>query len=168
MIEWVLNIFDSPSDKARFVTVVFSAIVAVLILLLNQYFINKRENRQMFVTKLEEIYTNILEFQKKGAEFISTGGWQLDETDKYKERDTYQEVSNSAQSITMLFELYFPKEKIASSEIESTVKILRYKLEYNAKEGDETFDTYMKIHDEFEEKIQQLKNICKEISQKLK
>jgi len=168
MIEWIINIFDSPADKARFVTVVFSAIIAVFILLLNQFFINKREKRQIYVTKLEEIYQNILEFQKKGALFLSNSNWHLEDDDLYKEKDLLQEASNAAQTITMLLELYFPNETIAFEEISKIISTLRYRLDYNEKEGDSSFATYMKVHDEFENRVQKLKDTCKEISKKLK
>lgn len=51
MFEWIGTVFSTSSDIARFVTVVFSAVVAVLILILNQYFINKRERRNLISTK---------------------------------------------------------------------------------------------------------------------
>ena len=166
MLEWIETVFSTSSDIARFVTVVFSAVVAVLILILNQYFINKRERRSLIANKVEEIYEHILKFQKYGAEFLMQSSHHNVFGEMHNEKELYQITTNNAQSITMLLELYFQHEKIASEEIEKTLKTLRYQLEYSAKEGDTSFETELEVMDEFEARVQKLKDICKRISKK--
>lgn len=91
-------------------------------------------------------------------------GYRNGLSETHNDKELYQITTNNAQSITMLLELYFPHEKVAPEEIEKILKTLRYQLEYNAKEGDTSFETQLEVMDEFEERVQKLKNICKRIS----
>jgi hypothetical protein len=55
-LTWLSNIFSEPSDQAKLVAILTSAIVAVLIVLLNQWFLSKRAKRELLIEKVEELY----------------------------------------------------------------------------------------------------------------
>ena len=62
MMDWLFTIFETNSDQARLITVVFSALIAMFILLLNQSFINRRNKRDLLVQKVEDLYVLSIEY----------------------------------------------------------------------------------------------------------
>jgi len=50
------NIFSEPSEQARLIAILISAIVAVLVVLLNQWIMTRRAKRELLIEKIEELY----------------------------------------------------------------------------------------------------------------
>lgn len=113
MLQWFAEIFSTNSDKARFIAILFSSIVAVAILLLNQYFINKRERQKVITEKIEELYIKISEYDQHVRDFLFTETTNV---------NTGENVSfltlaiRSAEEMEMLLCLYFPNSIFTNSE----------------------------------------------------
>jgi hypothetical protein len=59
MIEWFNSAFGEPSEQAKLFTVVLSTIFAVVIVLLNQWFISRRARNELLINKAEEYYAMV-------------------------------------------------------------------------------------------------------------
>jgi hypothetical protein len=45
MFDWIAEIFVSNSEKARLISILISAVIAILILLLSQFLVSQRERK---------------------------------------------------------------------------------------------------------------------------
>jgi len=64
------EIFVDPSDKAKGITILVSSVVALSMLLLNQWFINSRSRREIKREKIEELYLLKIEFYRNAQSLI--------------------------------------------------------------------------------------------------
>ncbi|MBL4799089.1 MAG: hypothetical protein JKY50_21300 [Oleispira sp.] len=71
MIEWFTVVFGEPKEQAKLFTIVISTMLALIILLLNQWFINSRAKKERLITKLEELTTAVHGLELE-AMFITT------------------------------------------------------------------------------------------------
>lgn len=62
-MNWLIEIFTSNSDKARLITTLLAAVIAVMVVLLNQSFNSKRAKKEKLINKLEEMYSVIIKMQ---------------------------------------------------------------------------------------------------------
>jgi hypothetical protein len=62
LLNWIIDIFSDKSDQARLVTVVLSALVAVFVVLLNQWFNSRRSRRDLLIEKIEELFETSNEY----------------------------------------------------------------------------------------------------------
>jgi len=175
MIEWVDTIFYDNSDKAKFITVFFSALVAVSVIILTQLFISRRERKQLLIEKVEEIYVALLFYQKFGIEYLALiSNFSEDYSDEeeqqstYKQlkeqQSTYEKVINSGQTVTMLMELYFSYIPSQDYDVEGIIKVLVEKMEYKSEKGDTPFGLFADIRGEFLEKIENMKKVCRKLA----
>lgn len=56
-MNWFIEIFEETSDKARLITTVIAAIIAVSVVLINQWFNSKRARKETLIEKVEEMYS---------------------------------------------------------------------------------------------------------------
>ena len=56
-MNWILEVFSDKSDQARLVAIVISAVVAILVVLLNQWFLSRRSRRELLIEKIEELFS---------------------------------------------------------------------------------------------------------------
>ena len=98
-------IFSTNSDIARLISILISSIVALGIIILNQYFVNKRERRNLRIEKIEEISKLITEYDRNVREFF----YEFDDSSSNQAKPHYN-AANALQDIDMLLHLYFPKD----------------------------------------------------------
>jgi len=53
---WFDGIFSAATDKARLISIIISAVIAIFVVLLNQHLTTRRENKKLHIEKLEEAY----------------------------------------------------------------------------------------------------------------
>ena len=70
MIEWFQEIFQSSSDKARLISILISALVAIFVLLLNQWFTNRRERNKLISEKIEEMYLTSIDYTNSAHQML--------------------------------------------------------------------------------------------------
>ena len=116
---WLFEIFSEKADQARLITILLSATVAVLIVLLNQWFISRRSKRELLIEKIEELYlasshyikvcTNILNSIAKHKNSEGNKDFNLSE-------ELSIEITEAINRIEMICGLYFEEEKINSED----------------------------------------------------
>ena len=105
MYQFISEIFATNSDKARFISILISSIVAVGILLLNQWFTNKRERRNLYIEKIEEISKLVSEYDRCARKFFFEYDDNASDVSK-----PHGNASIALQDMEMLLHLYFPND----------------------------------------------------------
>ncbi len=112
MINWFQEVFSSSSDKARLVAIIISAVVAIGILLLNQWFTNRRERKKIISEKIEEMHLTSIEYTNSAHQILKDL-----QTQKHRDKDgsysidqvVYGTMNDSIRKMEMLSGLYFPE-----------------------------------------------------------
>ena len=170
-MEWFFNIFDDNSDKARLIAIVLSSVVALGLLLLNQFFQNRREKTKLFIEKVEELYKAVLNLEHLSLDFMNetherpisykTNGADLKEIEV--------EVKEKVYQISMLIGLYFSDiPEFEDGDWGSDLLKLREKMSSLAKQDNVTSMQYKPIYRELEVLIESLKLGCKKANKKYK
>ena len=112
MNEWFHEVFQSSSDKARLISILISALVAILVLLLSQWFTNRRERKKLISEKVEEMYLTSIDYTNAAHQMLkdlqlrkpdlSSGYHSIDEV-------VYGKMNDSIRKMEMLCGLYFPE-----------------------------------------------------------
>ncbi|SIT12519.1 hypothetical protein [Neptunomonas antarctica] len=68
IFEWFNVVFSGPTEQAKLFTVAISTILAVTLLLMNQWFIGNRARKERLIEKLEDLTSAIHEFYSLGVE----------------------------------------------------------------------------------------------------
>lgn len=111
-MHWLLEIFESKSDQARLVAILFSAVVAIFVVLLNQWFVAKRARKELLISKIEELYVASSEYVSACRNIL----YALNEDEHRSEhgyfnppRRLVDEIGDSLSKIEMICGLYFPE-----------------------------------------------------------
>lgn len=110
---WIVEVFSSESSFARLLTVVFSAVVAVLVVLLNQWFVSKRSRRDLLIEKIEELFFISNDYYLACREIVSSiHNQHIDgDIDYYSyDVDMADDIRQCVAKIEMLCGLYFKDE----------------------------------------------------------
>jgi len=112
MIEWFQEVFQSSNDKARLISILITALVAILVLLLNQWFTNRRERKKLISEKIEEMYLTSIDYTNSAHQMLkdlqlqkfrrSNGYYDIDDV-------IYGNMNDSIRKMEMLCGLYFPE-----------------------------------------------------------
>jgi hypothetical protein len=102
IFEWFTAVFSDPTEQARLFTVAISTILAVSLLLVNQWFISNRARNSRLIEKLEDLTSAIHEFYSLGIEVNRS--LLLDK--KYNE-DSIDKFTGVGIKIDTLCSLYF-------------------------------------------------------------
>ncbi|MFY8351484.1 hypothetical protein AAEU29_13170 [Pseudoalteromonas sp. SSM20] len=118
-MSYLINIFSENSDQAKLVTTIIAAIIAVAVVLLNQWFNSRRSRKEKLIDKIEEMYAGVIGLRElnrliyieflKGYELARKGNYAsglLKDPDS-KIADLSNEYSNKLHSTEMLAGLYF-------------------------------------------------------------
>ncbi|MBU1424551.1 MAG: hypothetical protein KKH12_15580 [Gammaproteobacteria bacterium] len=62
-MQWLASIFEATSDQARLATTIIAAIIAIAVVLLNQWYNSKRARKETLIKKIEEIYSAVIKMQ---------------------------------------------------------------------------------------------------------
>lgn len=121
MFEMWNEIFTTPSDKARLITILLSSVIAIGIFISNQRFIDRRARNQVTREKIEELYLasidyvnsvqNMLSLHKKEKSIIVNECTAIvDITEPHEV--ILLSMNNSIKKMEMLCGLYFPDADI--------------------------------------------------------
>ena len=134
-MQWLFEIFESASDKARLITTLIAAAIAIAVVFVNQWFSINRFKKEKLIEKIEEYYVSIIEAQDlmstRHAEIISNYDKfqpkevsvskifnSNPEADKYnKINELHREFFVKIEKAIMLSSLYFPKLKCRTNEV---------------------------------------------------
>jgi len=117
------GIFSDPSDQARLVIVGLSLFVGLIIVWANQSANNRRAKRELLISKLDELYSEISACDHKfitylpNIELKPTGLYEQSEYIDYDKQ--VLDVTSSINSILKYFKLYFTNYGVPENEIKN-------------------------------------------------
>jgi hypothetical protein len=116
MGSWITSIFSESSDQARLFTVVFTAIIGLIIVFINQSLVSKRESRVYIKAKVEDLFTTAVTLYDKSKHYYlvidkikSQGVTTLDYQDMKHIHENSREMLMLILKLELLITLYFPK-----------------------------------------------------------
>lgn len=118
-MNWILEIFSDKSDQARLLAILISAVVAILVVLLNQWFLSRRSRRELLIEKIEELYLASNEYVSACRELMDASIQQsLEQLDKHYEytRASINKLNDSITKMQMICGLYFREVKFSPEE----------------------------------------------------
>jgi hypothetical protein len=68
-MQWITDIFEAQSDKARLVTTIIAAIIAISVVLINQWFNSRRARKDKLIEKTEEYFSCLVHAQELISSF---------------------------------------------------------------------------------------------------
>ncbi|MGF1767071.1 hypothetical protein L4D06_06760 [Enterovibrio makurazakiensis] len=119
MFEWFNKTFATAAQQATLFSIVVSTILAVSLLLLNQWFSTRKDNRNLRIVKLEEFATAIYSYERLCLDILSRL-YQHPPTDQLIIDKMVASVEASDR-IEMLSALYFPTIPFDPSSTQSIV-----------------------------------------------
>jgi len=167
MIEWFSNIFASPSDKAKLVAILISATVAIAILILNQWFTNRRERKKIIVEKIEEMYINSIDYTNSANQLIkdlsnpnnrdSKGCFVVDQV-------VYGNMNDAIRRMQMLCGLYFSEINFQVSDYSiANLPIVDVSIKGKNIEEGEAFELYQQSREHINNAEKKLSDICRDL-----
>ena len=112
---YLIELFSEKSDQVRLMTFLLSALLAVSILLINQYINTKRNKRDLLLSKIEDLYKSSIEYTNICAEILDDV--QNQETDYPSvNKDHKREVQKILRKMEMLCGLYFPNSNFDTND----------------------------------------------------
>ncbi|MGL1260233.1 hypothetical protein ACSTKG_00760 [Vibrio parahaemolyticus] len=105
-MDWFLKVFSEPRQQAQLVSIVVSALMAIFVLLLNQWFSNRKMLKELRIEKIETLYVSINEYEAELLKLISLMFAQKSDDEQCLK--SYFSVTGCLQNIKMHFHLHFP------------------------------------------------------------
>ncbi len=122
MFSWFNSIFAQPAQKAQLIAILISAFVAIFVLLLNQWFSSRRARKELYISKIEELYSAICDYELLSYDFMSllfNGKVEEDST-----KELLNKALASLQKIEMYTGLHFPEISFEREKYHGYIKEL--------------------------------------------
>ncbi|MFT5420422.1 MAG: Zn-dependent protease with chaperone function [Candidatus Endobugula sp.] len=113
-MNWIFEVFSDKFDQARLVAILISAVVAILVVLLNQWFVSRRSKRGLLIEKIEELFSSSNEYVSACRELMDALDQQnVDYPERYYvyPNESVNKLNDSITKMQMLCGLYFCAEK---------------------------------------------------------
>jgi hypothetical protein len=159
-LSWFIEMFTDVSDRARFFAIVISSIVAVSVVLLNQYFNRVSARRTLNIEKIESIYQSLVAFRNASYVYIHRLYTKEESTDELG--ILYQTAVDHIKDAEVITTLHFPNIQINSLDIH---KVLMEK--YNAlipsryKGGDDWYEQTLRDIEHIKSIFNPIEKQCK-------
>ena len=163
MIEWFVKTFGTAAQQATLFSICVSTLLAVSLLLLNQWFSKRKDNRNLRIVKLEEFAAAIYSYERLCFDILSRL-YNHPPTDQ-KTIDKMVESVELSDRIEMLSTLYFPNIPFEPKTTQSIVyKVHRQFdiLELNNKPNPKTYVSYKDATEQIKETLTDLKSSVKQ------
>ena len=118
-MSWIIEIFSDKSDQARLVAILISAVVAILVVLLNQWFVSQRSKRELLIEKIEELFSGSNEYVSACRELMDALDQQdIDHQARYYEYpgESVNKLNDSITKMQMICGLYFRSETFSPDD----------------------------------------------------
>ena len=118
-MNWIIEIFADKSDQARLVAILISAVVAIFVVLLNQWFVSRRSKRELLIEKIEELFSASNEYVSACRELMEALSQQgIDHPERYYEypSESVNKLNDSITKMQMICGLYFRAEKFSPDD----------------------------------------------------
>lgn len=141
MLTWLCSIFAEKAQQAQLIAIVITAAMAIVVVLLNQYFLTKRAKKEIYIKKIEEFHSLIIEYEVAGNRFI----YAKSNNDHEGLKQHGKTVDNAIVKMSMIIELYFPSVSFKESDYRSVFDSL-HELNYD-EAGDELKNSAKSLKD---------------------
>ncbi|TOQ63563.1 hypothetical protein [Vibrio parahaemolyticus] len=114
MFDWFIKTFDSAQQQATLFSIVVSTILAISLLLMNQWFTSRKAKADLKVLKLEELMNTLYAYERLCFDVIAQSC-----NKKAAEESVFHKMTESvelADKIEMLTTLYFPSIEYKSED----------------------------------------------------
>lgn len=158
-----------------------SAFVALIVVLLNQWFLSRRARKEVYIKKIEELYLAIDEYEERTYEFLSLLYQHNQNFDETTIRKYFNQVSTSLQKIEMYMQLHFysvnfEREKYDKLHHEAYVRLYKKGFNQNQKsylanvsdDYREALEQQTQIYTEIRKNAQEIKALAKSLMRKYK
>jgi len=115
-LNWFVEIFSEKSDQARLIAILISAVVAIVIVFLNQWFLSRRAKRELLIEKIEELFTASNEYVAACRNLMDSLQQQgIDRPEEYFRYppDVVNSLNDSITKMQMICGLYFRSEEFS-------------------------------------------------------
>lgn len=164
------DVFADNSDKARLIAVLVTGLVAVLILLANQYFAVRKSRKELLIKKIEECYQSALAYEKSARTLLKAihkGG--RDERGNFVLDPTLIDAMNDeVEKLEMLMGLYFPKIKFNKEQYFAgpTLPIMEIAIKEKKVTEDEAIEVAYRTRDNVASNVAAIKAICADLMER--
>ncbi len=135
MFDWFVKTFSSAQQQATLFSIVVSTILAISLLLLNQWFSSKKSKSDLRISKLEELMSTLYAYERLCFDIIGQC-YNAQATDNA----VFSKMTKSvelADKIEMLAALYFPSISFTSSDTQELLLKIHVSCLVRAKNGSE-------------------------------
>ncbi|MEL0642572.1 hypothetical protein V6260_18450 [Pseudoalteromonas aliena] len=130
----IIEIFAQDSDKAKLIIVLITALITISVVMLNHHFQQKRDSKELYRSKIEELYGLSTEYTKNASELLNLmfrnapnrlgkppiAFASLGQTFEVDKEVALNKVNNSIVPMKMLCNLYFHDETFNFDSYEPT------------------------------------------------
>lgn len=164
MLKWLADSFSPPANRAQLIAIVISALIAILVLLLNQHFATKRARKEILIRKIEEAYQSALAYERHAWKLLSAiyrGG--RDDRGYFRlDRALVDAMNEEVEKVEMLLGLYFPsinfeKERYYAG---TTLPVLEIAIKEKIVSEDESIEASENTKDNIVRNAAEIKAIC--------
>lgn len=167
MIEWFQEAFAAPGDRARLIAILASAIIAIIVLLLNQRLTNRRERKKIQAGKVEEMYLASIQYTNSAHQIMKDlADPKLRNKHGYFDIDqaVYGEMNDAIRKMEMLCGLYFPSVNFKPSEFSiGNMPIVDAAVKGKANAEMEGYELYKVSREHINNAEKKLADICKNL-----
>ncbi|MGY5749424.1 hypothetical protein ACXHQO_23565 [Vibrio antiquarius] len=180
-MDFLSSVFAEKAQQAQLVSIGVSAFVALIVVLLNQWFLSRRARKEVYIKKIEELYLAIDEYEDRAYEFLSML-YQHDRIfDETIIKKHFNQVSTSLLKVEMYMQLHFDsvdfeREKYDKLHREAFERLYKKGFNQNQKsylanvsdDYSEALGQQTKIYGEIRKNAQEIKALAKSLMQKYK
>lgn len=164
MFTWLSDVFASNSDKARLIAIVISAIIAIAVLLLNQYFATRRARKELLIKKIEDVYQSSLAYENYARQLLKViGKGQRDDYGNfYLDPSLIDSMNEEVEKMEMIVGLYFQKVKFDKNRYYAgpTLPVLEIAIKEKRISEDEAIGASEKTQDNINRNVNEIKVLC--------
>jgi len=170
-LNWLFEIFSENSDQARLISILISALVAVMIVLLNQWFLARRAKREILILKIEELFSESSCYIKVCTDMLNfvSDNWSPSNSEVKLELplDLMHEITDSINKIDMICCLYFRSHKFKPEEyLFSNMPILEIARGRQKATEDQSLSAHKTSIEHVENSRIKLDALCKDLMNK--
>ncbi|WP_256383065.1 hypothetical protein [Photobacterium toruni] len=180
-MDFLSSIFAEKAQQAQLISIGVSAFVALIVVLLNQWFLSRRARKEVYIKKIEELYLAIDEYEERTYEFLSLLYQHNQNFDETTIRKYFNQVSTSLQKVEMYMQLHFDsvnfeREKYDKLHHEAYVRLYKKGFNQNQKyylanvsdDYREALEQQTQIYTEIRKNAQEIKALAKSLMRKYK
>ncbi len=121
MLEWFSLAFDDPKEQAKLFIALISTLLAITILLSNQWFISRRARKERLIIKLEELTIAIQGYY--------SAGYSINNDIHISKKDvaiSINEMKEFGRKVNTICALYFNNISINTEKIVKDIEVKAY------------------------------------------